>query len=43
MMVVKVELWPGGHEGGAREIGRLGLANVSNLKEVSKAAHARQS
>lgn len=35
MMVVKVELWPGGHESGGREIGRLGLANVSNLREVS--------
>lgn len=35
MMVIKVELWPGGHELGAREIGRLGLANVSDLNSIS--------
>lgn len=35
MIVVKVELWPGGHENGAREIHRLGIANVSNLRELS--------
>lgn len=35
MIVVKVELWPGGNEATAREIHRLGIANVSNLREVS--------
>ena len=35
MIVVKVELWPGGDEATAREIHRLGIANVSNLREVS--------
>ena len=35
MMVVKVELWPGGYEDRAWEVGRLGLANVSDLVEVS--------
>lgn len=35
MLVIKVELWPGGDPKKAREIGRLGLANVSNLNEDS--------
>ena len=35
MIVVKVELWPGGDEATAREIHRLAIANVSNLREVS--------
>lgn len=35
MIVVKVELWPGGDGATAREIHRLGIANVSNLREVS--------
>jgi hypothetical protein len=35
MLVVKIELWPGGAADRAREIGRLGIANVSDLAEVS--------
>lgn len=35
MIVVKVELWPGGDGATAREIHRLAIANVSNLREVS--------
>lgn len=35
MIVVKVELWPGGDEATAREIHRIGIANVSNLREIS--------
>lgn len=30
MIVVRVELWPGGHEGLAREIGRMTLANQAS-------------
>lgn len=35
MLVVKVEMWPGGDEESAKEIGRMGIANVSNLREMS--------
>lgn len=35
MLVVKVEIWPGGDEETAKEIGRMGIANVSNLREMS--------
>ncbi|WHO37233.1 hypothetical protein PMI04_011685 [Sphingobium sp. AP49] len=35
MMVVKVEIWPGGSEDYALEIGRLEIANLSNLADVS--------
>lgn len=35
MLVVKVEVWPGGNEDGSYEISRLGIANVSNLREFS--------
>lgn len=35
MLVVKVELWPGGKGDRAREIGRLGIANVSDLAALS--------
>jgi hypothetical protein len=35
MLVVKVELWPGGDPRRARELGRAGIANVSDLAEVS--------
>lgn len=35
MLVVRVEIWPGGDPERAQEIGRMGLANVSNLAEDS--------
>jgi hypothetical protein len=35
MLVVKVEVWPGGDEGQAFEISRIGVANVSLLDDVS--------
>src|SRR6476646_4259264 len=35
MLVVRIELWPGGAPDRAREIGRLGIANVSDMAEVS--------
>lgn len=35
MLVIKVELWPSGNERAARELGRVGLANVSRLAERS--------
>lgn len=35
MMVVKIEVWPGGRESAAREIERLYVWNISNLAEVS--------
>ena len=35
MLVVRVELWPGGDAKRARELGRLALANVSGLAPVS--------
>lgn len=35
LLVVKVELWPGGRESGAREIGRAAIVNISSLNEVS--------
>ncbi|GAA2146519.1 hypothetical protein GCM10009844_22690 [Nocardioides koreensis] len=36
MLVVKVELWPGGDGARRREIGRLCLANISNLADTSR-------
>lgn len=35
MLVVKVEIWPGGSEEDGREIGRLCAANISDCAEVS--------
>lgn len=35
MLVVKIELWPGGRESDAREIGRAAIVNVSSLAWVS--------
>lgn len=35
MLVVKVEVWPGGNVGRAFEISRVGIANVSHLDDVS--------
>lgn len=35
MLVIKVEIWPGGDPNRAREIGRMGMANVSDLDETS--------
>lgn len=35
MLVVKVEIWPGGNEAAAREIGRMEMANISDLAAVS--------
>lgn len=35
MLVVKVEIWPGGDSDRAKEIGRMGLANVSDLRQTS--------
>lgn len=33
--MIKVEIWPRGDERGARQLGMVGLANVSKLAEVS--------
>lgn len=35
MIVVRVELWPGGDEKAAREIGSAYIWNASNLAEIS--------
>lgn len=35
LLVVKVELWPGGHEALAREIGRAAVVNIRNLADLS--------
>lgn len=35
MLVVRVELWPGGDAERVHELGRLGIANVSGLAPVS--------
>lgn len=35
MMVVSIEIWPGGDESGSFEIGRMEVSNISNLAEVS--------
>lgn len=35
MLVVKVEVWPGGDSGRSYEISRLGIGNRSSLAELS--------
>ncbi len=35
MLVVKVEIWPGGYEGGKREIARMKVGNISDLADLS--------
>lgn len=35
MLVVRVEVWPGGNEARAKEIARVGIANVSPGSEYS--------
>ncbi|WP_103728132.1 hypothetical protein [Novosphingobium sp. HII-3] len=35
MLVVKVEVWPGGHAAGAFEIGRMEVVNESGLSAIS--------
>lgn len=35
MLVVKLEIWPGGRESGARTVGVANIANVSDLAAVS--------
>lgn len=35
MLLVKVEIWPGGSETHAREIGRVKIGNLSDLADVS--------
>jgi hypothetical protein len=35
MLMIKVELWPGGRPEGRREIARATIANVSELADVS--------
>lgn len=35
MLVVRVEIWPGGYELGKKEVARMNVANVSNLADVS--------
>jgi hypothetical protein len=35
MLVIRVELWPGGWEDGKRELARANIGNVSNLANVS--------
>ena len=34
MIVVKVELWPGGHESHAKEIGRLLIHNMTYARDA---------
>lgn len=40
MLVVKVELWPGGDGSRAMELGRMGVMNVSDLADVSSYNYA---
>jgi hypothetical protein len=35
MLVVKVEIWPGGSKEDRREIGRLSAANISDCADIS--------
>jgi hypothetical protein len=35
MLVIKVELWPGGYEGMKRTLAKAHIGNVSNLADVS--------
>lgn len=35
MLVVKVEIWPGGSADRAFEVSRLGIANVSGMSDIS--------
>lgn len=35
MLVVRLELWPGGSKEDAREIGRMRIANISDLAPIS--------
>ena len=35
MMVVSIEIWPGGDKSYGFEIGRMEVSNISNLAEVS--------
>jgi hypothetical protein len=35
MLIVKVEVWPGGNFDQAFEISRVGIANVSSLADIS--------
>lgn len=35
MLVVKVELWPGGRQGEKREIAQAVIGNISNLADTS--------
>ncbi len=35
MMVVRIEVWPGGDGSRAKEIGRIEIRNVSGLADVS--------
>ncbi len=35
MLVVKVELWPGGNQNRAKQLGFATIANISNLRDIS--------
>ena len=35
MLVVRVEIWPGGYEPGKREIARMNVGNISDLADTS--------
>jgi hypothetical protein len=35
MLMVKVEIWPGGAEHRKREIGRMTIGNISDLEDLS--------
>lgn len=35
MLMVRIELWPGGNRQAATEIGRMAIANISDLAETS--------
>lgn len=35
MLTIKIELWPGGFQAGAFEIGRMYVYNISNLAAIS--------
>ena len=38
MLVLRVEIWPGGYENGKREIASARIANMSDLADVSNYA-----
>jgi hypothetical protein len=35
MLIVKIEIWPGGNEANAKEVARAAFGNVSDLADIS--------